>query len=172
MLTNLSARTYRNKYVYLRKCLPRTHWGEYEVFISWEHCITRHSPRYYRRAPTGRYSCIAQGVSPGLIIGTHLLSPFRGGTSARVLVVVVALYCIYPLGHLRACVSAAPTELFILLFDIYPGFHIGLCPHFTLGYAGVPPLQGYSTTTPRSMQYVALILSLASLGEKKGAVSD
>ena len=23
-----------------------------------------------------------------------------------------------------------------------PGFHIGLCPHFTLGYAGVPPLQG------------------------------
>ena len=105
----------------------------------------------YRRAPTGRYSSIAQGVSPGLIIGTHLLSPFRGGTSARVLGVVVALYCIYPLGHLRACVSAAPTELFILLFDIYPGFHIGLLPHFTLGYAGVPPLQGYSTTIPKSM---------------------
>ena len=85
---------------------------------------------------------------------------------------VVALYCIYPLGHLRACVSAAPTELFILLFDIYPGFHIGLRPHFTLGYAGVPPLQGYSTTTPKSMRYVALILPLASLAEKKGAVSD
>ena len=81
---------------------------------------------------------------------------------------VVALYCIYPLGHLRACVSAAPTELLILLFDIHPGFHIGLRPHFTLGYAGVPPLQGYSTTTPKSMQYVALAL----LAEKKGAVSD
>ena len=25
---------------------------------------------------------------------------------------------------------------------VYPGFHIGLCPHSTLGYAGVPPLQG------------------------------
>ena len=25
---------------------------------------------------------------------------------------------------------------------VYPGFHIGLCPHFTLGYAGVSPLQG------------------------------
>ena len=81
-------------------------------------------------------------MSPGLIIGTHLLSPFRGGTSARVLGVVVVLYCIYPLGHLRACVSAAPTELFILLFTVYPGFHFGLCPHYTLGFAGVSPLQG------------------------------
>ena len=25
---------------------------------------------------------------------------------------------------------------------VYPGFHIGLCPHFTLGFAGVPPFQG------------------------------
>ena len=25
---------------------------------------------------------------------------------------------------------------------VYPGFHIGLRPHFTLGYAGVPPFQG------------------------------
>ena len=31
-------------------------------------------------------------------------------------------------------VSAAPTELLILLFAVFPGFHIGLCPHFTLGY--------------------------------------
>ena len=31
----------------------------------------------------------------------------------------------------------------ILLFvRVYPGFHIGLCPHSTLGFAGVPPLQG------------------------------
>ena len=27
-----------------------------------------------------RHSCKAQGASPGLIIGTYLLSPFRGGT--------------------------------------------------------------------------------------------
>ena len=127
----------------------------------------------YRRAPRGRYSCIAQGASPGLIIGIHLLSPFRGGTSARVLGVVVMLYCIYPLGHLRAWVSAAPTDLNPLLSAfpqgfisgfalispwalqecrpfralcrigcVSPGFHIGLCPHFTLGFAGVSPLQG------------------------------
>ena len=25
---------------------------------------------------------------------------------------------------------------------VYPGFHIGLCPYSTLGFAGVPPLQG------------------------------
>ena len=25
---------------------------------------------------------------------------------------------------------------------VSPGFHIGLCPHSTLGFAGVPPLQG------------------------------
>ena len=24
---------------------------------------------------------------------------------------------------------------------LYPGFHIGLCPHFTLGYAGVSCLR-------------------------------
>ena len=124
------------------------------------------------KSPNGAILLHSPGRKPWVTIVNTFLSPFRGGTPARVLGVVVALYCIYPLGHLRACVSAAPTELFILLFDIYPGFHIGLCPHFTLGYAGVPPLQGYSTTTPRSMQYVALILSLASLAEKKGAVSD
>ena len=34
------------------------------------------------------------------------------------------------------------SELLILLFAVSPGFHIGLCPHFTLGFAGVPPFQG------------------------------
>ena len=137
-----------------------TYFSEYVVLIS---CCC------YRRAPRGRYSCIAQGASPGLIIGIHLLSPFRGGTSARVLGVVVMLYCIYPLGHLRAWVSAAPTEFNPLLSAFPQGFISGfalispwamrgcrpyraLCrivcgfprvsPHFTLGYAGVPPLQG------------------------------
>ena len=31
-------------------------------------------------------------------------------------------------------VSAAPTELLILLFAVFPGFHFGRCPHSTLGY--------------------------------------
>ena len=47
-----------------------------------------------------------------------------------------------PLGHLLVWVSAALAGLFIVLFAVYPGFHIGLCPHSTLGYAGVPPFQG------------------------------
>ena len=83
------------------------------------------------KSPLGRYSCIAQGASPGLIIETHLLSPFRGGTSARVLGVIVMLYCIYPLGHLLAWVSAAPTELNSLL---------SVCPQgFISGFALIPP---------------------------------
>ena len=77
------------------------------------------------------------------------------------------------MGHWLAKVSAAPTELNLLLSAfpqgfisgfalispwalqecrpfralcrivcVYPGFHIGLCPHSTLGYAGVSPFQG------------------------------
>ena len=38
-------------------------------------------------------------------------------------------------------VSAAPTELLIFVSPVSPGFHIGLCPHYTLGYAGVSCLK-------------------------------
>ena len=31
-------------------------------------------------------------------------------------------------------VSAAPTELILFVVCVYPGFHFGLCPHYTLGY--------------------------------------
>ena len=118
VLTTISTCTYLSVCVYLRKCLPRTYFGEYVVLIS---CC------YYRRAPTGRYSCIAQGASPGLIIGTHLLSPKgaalpRRKTNARVIV---------PL--LRSSI--------LLWVRVYPGFHIGLCPHCTLGFAGVSCLR-------------------------------
>ena len=37
------------------------------------------------------------------------------------------------------CRSYGAQSAFIC---VYPGFHIGLCPHSTLGYAGVSPLQG------------------------------
>ena len=36
-------------------------------------------------------------------------------------------------------VSAAPTELLIFVCSIYPGFHIGLYPHSTLGYEECRP---------------------------------
>ena len=29
----------------------------------------------------------------------------------------------------------------LLLVRVYPGFHIGLCPHFTLGFSGVSYLK-------------------------------
>ena len=96
----------------------------------------------YRRAPRGRYSCIAQGASPGLIIGIHLLSPFRGGTSCasigcgRYVVLYLSVGAFACLGK---CRSYGAQFAFVC---VSPGFHIGLCPHFTLGFAGVPPFQG------------------------------
>ena len=118
VLTNLSTRTHKSIYVYLRKCLPRTYFGEYVVLIS---CCC------YRRAPTGRYSCIAQGASPGLIIGTHLLSP-KGA--------------VLPRRKTNARVRVPLLRSSILHFvRVSPGFHFGLCPHCTLGYARVSCLK-------------------------------
>ena len=56
------------------------------------------------------------------------IEPQRGGTSE-------------PINSDACAESAAPTELLILLFAVYPGFHSGLCPHYTLGYAGVSCLK-------------------------------
>ena len=62
------------------------------------------------------------------------IEPQRGGTSVRVLGVVVGLCllcCIYPLGHLRAWDSAAPTELNPLL---------SVCTQGSIsGFALIPP---------------------------------
>ena len=35
-------------------------------------------------------------------------------------------------------------ELLIFVFTVYPGFHFVLCPHYTLGYAGVSCLKALS----------------------------
>ena len=99
----------------------------------------------------------------------------RGGTSCAKLCVVVVLYlsvgvfaCVgkcrsygalnfvvfcfprvsyraLPSFHPGLCRSAALAGLISPFICVSPGFHIGLCPHFTLGYAGVPPLQGSSS---------------------------
>ena len=37
--------------------------------------------------------------------------------------------------------SAVPEGAQPTFVWVYPGFHIGLCPHFTLGFAGVPCLK-------------------------------
>ena len=51
-------------------------------------------------------------------------------------------YRALPSFHPGLCRSAALTGLIVGLFVVSPGFHIGLCPHFTLGFAGVSFLQG------------------------------
>ena len=83
--------------------------------------------RRRRRALQGRYSFIAQGASPGLIIETYLLSPKgaalpRRKTNARVVVPLL-------------------WSSILLFVRVYPGFHIGLCPHSTLGYEEVSCLE-------------------------------
>ena len=126
VLTNLSTCTHDNKYVYLRKCLPRTYFGEYDVLIS---CCC------YRRAPTGRYSCIAQGASPGLINGTHLLSPFRGGTplsptNAPILALLVPLL----IGAHIICCLCLPRVPFRAL----PSFPLGFAEYRAYGTRNAP----------------------------------
>ena len=75
--------------------------------------------RYGRRrgALQGRYSFIAQGASPGLIIVTHLLSPVGAAQPQR--------------KANTSSVSAAPTELILLLSVWTQGF--------ISGFALIPP---------------------------------
>ena len=54
----------------------------------------------------------------------------------------------------RKCRSS--SELFFCFVCVYPGFHIGLCPHLTLGFAGVPCLKALVI----SLNFDALALTL------------
>ena len=85
-----------------------------------------------QRALQGRYSCRAQGASPGLIVEIHLLSPARAalphGKCSR-----------------RKCRSYGALNFCV---RVYPGFHFGLCPHFTLGFAGVSCLKALTPASP------------------------
>ena len=80
-----------------------------------------------RGALEGRYFFIAQGASPGLIIRLLIYESQRGGT---------------PLdkGNCSLC-SALLIGAHSAFGCVYPGFHFGLCPHSTLGYAGVSCLK-------------------------------
>ena len=126
VLTRISACTYSNKCVYLRKYLPRTYFGEYVVLIS---CCC------YRRAPTGRYSCKAQGASPGLIIETHLLSPVGAALSCanigcgRYVVLYLSVGVLACEGKCRSC-GALNFVVFCfprVSYRALPSFHPGLC---------------------------------------------
>ena len=93
-----------------------------------------------RRALQGRYSCIAQGASPGLIIETYLLSP-KGAALPRRKV------------NARVVVPLLRSSYFCV--HVYPGFHIGLCPHSTLGYEEVSCLKALAI----SLNFDAVTLS-------------
>ena len=97
-------------------------------------CLVLISCCCYRRAPTGRYSCIAQGASPGLCIETHLLSPFRGGTSAQVLggCCVVLYLSVEAFACLCKCRSYGALYFVVrylprVSYRASPSFHPGLC---------------------------------------------
>ncbi len=63
----------------------------------------------------------------------------RGGTSCAS---IVCGRCIVFIRWAFVCLVVPPLQGSLLAFAVYPGFHIGLCPHFTLGFAGVSPFQG------------------------------
>ena len=73
-----------------------------------------------QRALQGRYSCRAQGASPGLGIDTHLLSPRGAALSQR-------MQSHKPQRHKTnaRAESAAPTELNLLLSVFTQGFISG-----------------------------------------------
>ena len=53
--------------------------------------------------------------------------------------VVVLYLSVRAFACLGKCRSYGAQSAFV---RVYPGFHIGLCPYFTLGYAGVSPRWG------------------------------
>ncbi|GEM_PF-6089858 len=68
------------------------------------------------------------GRKPWVNHWNTFFEPRRGGTTPK------------QVPNTRA-VSAAPKGAHFTFICRYPGFHIGLCPHSTLGYAGVSCLK-------------------------------
>ena len=54
--------------------------------------------------------------------------------------------------------SAAPEGAQSTSIRVYPGFHFGLCPHYTLGFAGVPCLKalGYCVLSPQNLELISI----------------
>ena len=131
------------------KWVRRTHQSKYAYSLKWVHVNTETSTRSSLRR-VRRTDIDFEGVVEKPFRAILLHSPGRKPW------VIHSQYIYWaPKGrHNRAdkvkCsrYSAAPTELLIFVSSVYPGFHFGLCPHSTLGFAGVSPLQGSSTLSP------------------------
>ena len=91
------------------------------------------------------FACVSPGFHIGLCphftLGYAGVPPLQGSLSDCLRLPRVS-YRALPSFHPGLCGSVALSGLFVVLFAVSPGFHIGLRPHFTLGYAGVPPFQG------------------------------
>ena len=88
-------------------------------------CLPRVS---YRASPSFHPGLCRSIVLAGLIVG---LGVFPQG--------FISGFALIPPWAMRGC---RPCRALCRIGCVSPGFHIGLRPHFTLGYAGVSPLQG------------------------------
>ena len=95
---------------------------------------------FYLRLPRVPYRALPS-FHPGLC-GSAALAGLFVGLGVCGVVSWYCVRCIYTLGAF-ACVGKCRSYGAQFAFAyVYLGFHIGLCPYSTLGYAGVPPLQG------------------------------
>ena len=110
------------------------------------------------KSPNGAILLHSPGRKPWVNRSPHLLSPVGAAQPQRK-------------ANTRA-VSAAPTELILHLVRVSPRFHIGLCPHFTLGYAGVSPLQGLfvGISNPKALDSTTLALGLLASFPYNGVI--
>ena len=53
--------------------------------------------------------------------------------------------------------SAAPSELSLCFAYVYPGFHFGLCPHYTLGFEEVSCLRHSILPSPNQSHTITHI---------------
>ena len=99
--------------------------------------------------PIGAILLHSPGHKPWVYSQSTYLEPRRGGTPSD------KYSC-------RKCRSYGALFCFVC---VYPGFHIGLCPHFTLGFAGVPCLKALVISL--NFDALALILKVRCIHRNK-----
>ena len=111
------------------------------MFTSYLLCWVRrnHFLLLLLKSPNGAILLHSPGRKPWVNRLPHLLSPIGAAQPQRK-------------ANTRA-VSAAPKGAHFIFICRSPGFHFGLCPHSTLGYAGVSPLQGLFGLLKRCRAY-------------------
>ena len=80
----------------------------------------------------------------------------------KFILVLIALLCSLVRMGLRIAFrggvgSAAPSELSLCFAYVYPGFHFGLCPHYTLGFEEVSCLRHSILPSPNQSHTITHI---------------